>query len=129
MAKLVVSVLGAVFVLIGILGFIEPLTPDDKVLGLFAVNGLHNVIHLLSGVVALIAASSEATARLYGKVFGVVYALVTVLGFLMVGDGSILGLIPINQADNVLHIFLTVVLLYVGFGTEGESRGRTRSAA
>lgn len=126
MAKTVTTVLGVVFVLIGILGFIDPVAPDGELLGIFAVSTPHNIVHLASGLVALAAAANgEASARLYAKAFGVVYALVTVLGFAM-GDGDVLGFINVNQADNVLHLVISAVLLYVGFAGE---RPATRQTA
>lgn len=111
MDKTIVTILGIVFVVIGVLGFF-----NDPLLGIFDVDGTHNVIHLLSGVLALgaVGMGMDAT-RTYAKVFGVVYGLVAVLGFLMPGD-MILGLFASNIADDVLHVVLAVVFLYVGFG-------------
>ena len=115
MTKTYVTILGVVFVLIGILGFIDPLTPDGNLLGIFAVNTEHNLVHLLSGLVALAAvAGGAAYATLYAKVFGLVYALVTILGF-MVGDGE------------VLHVLIAASALYFGF-VVGEGDGRRATA-
>lgn len=128
MAKTFVTVLGVVFVLAGVAGFIDPLSPDGEVFGLFFVGEpgtLHNLIHLLSGVVALAAVSTgEAAARMYAQVFGVVYALVTILGFI-VGEGEILGIVPVNQADNVLHLAIAAGLLYFGFSNEPTKSARS----
>jgi hypothetical protein len=110
MAKTVVMVLGLVFVVVGVLGFFM-----DPVLG-FEVDMVHNVVHLLSGIIALAMASmGEASAKTYGKVFGLIYALVTILGFVSGTDGKLLGIMEYNGADNILHLVLAVVLLYVGF--------------
>jgi hypothetical protein len=110
MAKTIVMVLGVVFVLIGVLGFF-----NDPILGLFEVDLVHNIVHLLSGVVALFMASmGESSAKTFAKVFGIVYGLVAILGFVM-GAGELLGIMQINSADNWLHVLLTVVFLYVGF--------------
>ncbi len=114
MIKKLAIVFGVVFLLVGILGFIPAATPDHKLLGLFMVGGIHNIIHLLSGAVAIAAAmSSEKYAQLYFRVFGTVYALVTVIGFLQ--KGSVLGIFPVNMADNFLHLVLAVAILAVGF--------------
>ncbi|MSU75861.1 DUF4383 domain-containing protein [Patescibacteria group bacterium] len=122
MAKKYVLVLGIIFVLIGILGFIDPLTPNGNLLGVFAVDLDHNLVHLLSGLVALAAvAGGESYSLLYAKVFGVVYAVVTILGF-MVGDGQILGVIIVNQADNVLHLAIAASALYVGFAGDSKPK-------
>lgn len=109
--KMLIQVVGAVFILIGLLGFL-----NDPILGLLEVDPVHNIIHLVSGAVAFYLARTEDGAITYGKVFAVVYGLVTVLGFLMVGaDGRLLGLMDINMADNVLHLVLTALFAYVGF--------------
>ena len=114
-SKTFAYVFGIVFLLIGVLGFVPSLTPNGMLLGIFQVNALHNVVHVLSGVVALIAAMAGLYySKLYFKVFGVVYALVTVLGFLT-GDGLIGGLLPVNMADNLLHVVIAAAALYIGF--------------
>ncbi len=124
MLKKIALVTGVVFILVGIMGLIPALTPDGKLLGLFLVHGGllgggENVVHILSGIAALVASQRSDWSRLFFKVIGVVYALVTVLGFL-VGEGSILGLVHVNMADNFLHLFFTVAFLYLGFGYPAE---------
>ena len=108
-------VFGIVFIVIGILGFIPSLVPGGLLLGIFSVDAMHNVVHLVSGVLAIWAAWSSASySRLYFKVFGVVYAIVTIIGFIQ-GD-TILGLMMVNTADNVLHLVIAAVALWAGFG-------------
>lgn len=112
-------VFAAVFIGIGILGFVPALAPKDDMgmpllLGLFMVGVIHNIIHLASGIAAFLGArSGEAYASLYFKVFGAVYALVTVVGF--VQKDTVLGLIHVNMADNVLHLAIAVATLALGF--------------
>lgn len=119
MLKKAALVFGVVLVVVGLLGFVPALTPDDKLLGIFEVDGLHNIIHLLSGAAALFAMKSEAYASTYFKVFGVVYALVMVIGFVQ-GD-EVLGLIGVNMADNLLHLLIAGSALYLGFGVKPEA--------
>jgi hypothetical protein len=109
-------VFGVVFVLIGILGFVPSVTsPDGLLLGIFQVDPMHNIIHLISGLIAIAAAwGSGEYARLYFKVFGVAYGIVTVIGF--VQGTTILNLMPVNMADNVLHLIIAVAALWIGFG-------------
>ena len=127
MAKSLVMALGAVFVLIGVLGFIPGITDDGELLGIFAVSTPHNLVHLVSGGVALAAAASgESAARMFAQVFGVVYGLVTIWGFVTGPGSDVLGFINVNQADNVLHLVIAAALLYVGFGGE---QGTKRPAA
>lgn len=117
MTKSILYVLGAVFIIVGLIGFI-----NHPVLGIFEVNTLHNLIHLVSGILALVfAGMGDASAKKFAVVLGVVYALVTILGFVLT-DGNIFGLIMANMADNLLHLVLAVVLLAVGLG------GRSHSA-
>ena len=118
MLKKIALVFGVVFIAVGLLGFVPALAPDGHLLGLFHINPLHNVVHIASGAVALWAGmSSERNSRLYFQIFGVVYALVAVLGFVY-GDQPILGLIANNAADTWLHVVIAVVTLYLGFGTK-----------
>ncbi|QQG37979.1 MAG: DUF4383 domain-containing protein [Candidatus Kaiserbacteria bacterium] len=113
-------VFGIVFLAVGALGYVPAATQNGMLLGIFQVDGLHNVIHLLSGALAIAVAMSGQYARLYFQVFGVVYAVVTVVGFVQ-GD-TVLGLIMTNTADHVLHLILAVALLWIGFGMkEGSS--------
>jgi hypothetical protein len=118
MLKTLSIVFGIVFLLVGVLGFVPGVTDGHMLLGIFHVNALHNVVHLLSGAVALVAGlASAAYARLYFRVFGVVYALVAVLGF-VVGDGLILGLVSNNMPDTWLHVAIAAVALVLGFGVK-----------
>ncbi len=110
--QLLAKIFAVVFIAIGILGFVPGITVDGMLLGIFQVNALHNIVHILTGLVAIWGATSASNARLYFKVFGVVYLIVTILGL---ATGSVLGLIGINLADNLLHIVITVVALYAGF--------------
>lgn len=111
---------GAVFVLVGLAGFVPALTPDGKLLGLFAVNGAHNLVHIATGAIALgIALASPAALSLFFKVFGVVYGLVAVLGY-FAGDQPILGIIAHNMADMWLHVAIAAVSLWLGFGMKDD---------
>lgn len=117
MAKTVVKLFGWVLLLVGVVGFF-----NNPILGIFEVDTIHNLIHIVSGIVAIaMARKGEMSAKTFAKVFGAVYALVAVLGFLS-SDGVILGLIHANGADNWLHVALAVVFLGVGF-SGGRSSG------
>ena len=95
-------------------------------LNIFHVNAAHNAVHLLTGVIALVAGMAGiGAAKTFFKIFGVVYGLVAVLGF-VVGDGMLLGLISNNTADTWLHVGIAVVSLIIGFASSGEA---TRTAA
>ena len=73
-------------------------------------------MHLATGVVALaVAFVSEKATRLFFQVFGVIYALVALMGF-FTGNQPLLGIVAINAADNWLHVLIAIVALYFGFG-------------
>lgn len=121
MLRTIAKVFGVVLLAVGVLGFVPAFTPDSKVLGIFEVNAVHNLIHLLSGAVALAAGFSSAKAsRMYFQVFGVVYALVTLLG-VFYGDRAILGIVAHNMADVLLHVLISGAALYLGFGTKADA--------
>jgi hypothetical protein len=125
-------VIGIVFLLVGILGFI--LNPTEgALLGIFAVNIEHNLIHLLVGILG-IAAAFTGWSRLYAQILGIVYLLVGILGFIpgLAPDGMLLGLVHINLADNLLHLIVGAAAAIVGFlpvgrqALSGEGYGRAR---
>ena len=109
------TIFGIAFLGAGIAGFVPALTPEGRLFGLFAVDTMHNIVHIASGLAALaVAAMSEHACRNYFRIFGVVYALVTVMGFLASRDGMVMGM-AMNMADNVLHLVLSAALLWLGF--------------
>jgi preprotein translocase subunit Sss1 len=120
MLQAAAKIFGFVFLLIGVLGFVPALTPDGHLLGIFEVGGIHNIIHLLSGVAALATGySSPAASRLYFQIFGVVYALVALLGFVY-GDKALFGIVEHNMADTFLHVVIAGTALYFGFASKPE---------
>jgi hypothetical protein len=115
MVKSAAVLFGVVFLLVGILGFVPAVTKDQMLLGIFHVNAAHNVVHLLSGAIALFAGmTSIGASRMYFRIFGLVYAAVAVMGFMM-GDTLLLGLISNNTADTWLHVGIAAVSLLLGF--------------
>jgi Domain of unknown function (DUF4383) len=108
---------GVVFLIIGILGFVPAVTPSNgMLLGIFHVNTAHNIVHLASGVVFLLCGMAGAgPSQAFFKIFGIIYALVAILGFYY-GDSALLGLISNNTANTWLHVVLAVVMLFLGFG-------------
>ena len=119
MLKTVAKIFGIVLFMIGVLGFVPALTPNGHLLGIFHVDTLHNIIHLASGIIALFCGFlSVRAAQLYFQIFGVVYGLVAVLGFVYM-ENDILGVLANNMADNLLHVVIAGSALALGFGSFG----------
>ncbi|HEX6642757.1 MAG TPA: DUF4383 domain-containing protein, partial [Thermoanaerobaculia bacterium] len=113
------QIFGIVFLLVGIAGFfVTGLSMEadpehaPRLLGLFPVNALHNVVHLLFGVWGLVASRTFEGSRTYGRVGGVVYLLLALLGFV---SPDMFGLVPIGDHDIWLHAVLGIALAAVGF--------------
>lgn len=116
---------GAVFILVGLLGFIPGVTTnyDDmgfagheseaKLLGLFQVSVLHNIVHLLFGVAGIAMARHARTAYLYLVGGGVIYLLLWLYG-LFVDMDSDANFVPFNDADNWLHLLLGLGMIALG---------------
>jgi len=124
-------VLGITLTAAGILGFFYNSSFDgdsrDAVLGILDVNAWHNIVHLATGLLGLAVASSYGNARTYALVFGVVYLMVAAWGFIL-GDGeAILGIIPINTEDSILHLLLGVGGMGAALATTAEPRPTTTS--
>lgn len=121
MAKTFAIIFGIVFVLVGVLGFVD--NPLVGMEGLFQTDTLHDLVHLLIGVVLLVVAFTRPAASAKTILtFGVVYLVLAVLGLLMIpAGGELLGLVMMNTADHWLHVFLGVVLILVGYSTGAKS--------
>jgi hypothetical protein len=135
------SVVGAVFLLVGILGFIPGITTnydtltfagsgsEAKLLGLFQVSILHNIVHLLFGVAGLAMAKNVRSATTYLIGGGIVYLVLTVYGFVVPQDGAA-NFVPVNTADNLLHLVLGIGMIALGLpGRRAVDAGGARTVA
>jgi hypothetical protein len=131
-ARLYATLVGGTLVIAGIIGFFysssfgSPGHVDD-VFGILGVNGWHNVFHIVSGALGLLLATTAA--RQYALGLGVVYIALTIWGFI-IGDGSsILGFIPVNTADDFLHLILGVLGVAAGLATPASRTARSPAPA
>ncbi|HYY10877.1 MAG TPA: DUF4383 domain-containing protein [Kineosporiaceae bacterium] len=119
---LVGYVFGAVYLLVGLLGFavtsgVGFAATDGKSLLGFEVNPLHNIVHLLVGAALVLAARQGlASSRAVNTAVGGVYLLVAVLGLFILGSSA--NILALNGADNVLHFASAAVLLGVGLAAD-----------
>ena len=129
------STVGVVFLLVGLLGFIPGITSSyDQMmvaghesgallLGVFQVSILHNAVHLLFGIAGLAFARTARTARSYLIGGGVIYLVLWLYGIIL-DPSSTANFIPLNNADNWLHLGLGIGMIALGVAL-GRSRSRT----
>jgi hypothetical protein len=114
----VAQIFGWIFVLVAIWGFfvgggsMETGPDAPTILGLFPVNVLHNLAHLLLGVWGILAARSFSGARAYARIAGVLYIVLAILGLV---EPAAFELIPLGGADIGLHAVLGIILAGAGF--------------
>ncbi|MFI6906097.1 DUF4383 domain-containing protein [Nonomuraea sp. NPDC050394] len=116
---------GAVFLLVGILGFVPGVTTnyddlqvaghhsDAMLLGIFQVSILHNIVHLIFGVAGLALARTFSGARAFLIGGGIIYLLLWLYGLLISPDSQA-NFVPVNTADNWLHLALGIGMLALG---------------
>ncbi|KFZ81793.1 membrane protein [Amycolatopsis sp. MJM2582] len=126
-------VVGAAFLLVGVLGFIPGITTGydglefaghhagARLFGVFAVSILHNLVHLLFGVVGVLAARKRAASRVFLMVGGGIYLLLWIVG-LAIPQSSPGNFLPFNVADNWLHLGLGVGMMALGVFTTALER-------
>ena len=121
-------VFGAVFLLVGIAGFVPQLVQEmhpehpaltlnsnaGQLLGLFPVNVLHNIVHILFGLWGLAASRSPGGAKHYGRGVAVIYLVLTIAGFVPALQTGF-GLVPLFGNDIWLHALLAVIAAYFGW--------------
>jgi hypothetical protein len=122
LARTVAAVLGVVYLLVGVLGFLPAVVTGGSVadmpsasgslIGIFPINALHNVVHMAIGAALLYGAMATPTAILVSRVIGIVYLVVGIAG-LVSADGF--GLLPLGGPDIFLHLATGAVLAYIGF--------------
>ncbi len=122
-AQLYALVVGAVLLIAGIIGFVYSASfgspgEVDAVFGILDVNAWHNIVHIATGALGLLL--YRTAAREYALGLGAVYIVVAIWGF-AIGDGEeILGILPVNTEDNILHLVIAVAGIGAGLATPAQ---------
>ena len=131
--RIVGVVFGAVYLLVGLLGFAYTggvgfiATEGGLLLGIFAVNPLHNIAHLLIGAALLIGGLvSVKAAKTINVVVGAAYLLLGIVGFFLVNTAA--NILALNTADHFLHLASAIVLLATGIAADKIVSTRTAVA-
>ncbi|MFJ6077729.1 DUF4383 domain-containing protein [Pseudarthrobacter sp. NPDC092419] len=132
---------GAVFLLVGVLGFIPGITTNYSalgfaghgsealLLGIFQVSVLHNIVHLLFGAAGIAMARTAAQSRNYLVVGGAIYLVLWIYG-LLIGQDTAANFVPVNTADNWLHFVLGVTMVGLGLAlSRGTAHTRRTTTA
>ena len=111
MARPFCTLLGIVLLGVGVWGLMTGAHAHELVV--FSINGNHNLVHLLSGALAIIAAfAGRGAAKTFCLVFGAIYGVVAVAGFVYIE--AVVELLNLNTPDNLLHAAIAVACLVVG---------------
>jgi hypothetical protein len=123
LAQTLALLFGVVLLGVGVLGFIPGVTTNlgdikfagndspSELLGIFQVSILHNIVHLLFGIAGVALSRTTANAKMYLLYSGVIYVALVIFGVLVDRSGEDANFIPVNTADDVLHLVLAVGLL------------------
>ena len=127
--RLFALIVGIVYLLVGIAGFIPGLREAEdfagltveansgRLLALFPVNVLHNIVHLLIGVLGVLAYRTYDASRTYSRALAIVYAVLAIMGLIRAADLHLtFGLIPLHSHDIWLHALTAAIAAYFGFG-------------
>lgn len=115
MLKTIAIIFGLIMTIVGVLGFIPEALVEDRLFGIFRVDLIHNLIHIVTGVAALLCGfATEHTSRVFFQIFGIIYALVALAGFYY-QNHPLFDLIAHNVADTWLHVVIAALSLFLGF--------------
>ncbi len=131
-ARLYATTVGAALVVAGIVGFFYSASfgspgEVEKAFGVFAVNGWDNVLHILTGALGLIAA--DYASRRYSFWLGVFYVALALWGFTIGSGEAILGFLPVDTGDNLLHLVLGALGVLAALGTPVAKQKTRKKAA
>ena len=118
MVRIWAVLFGIAFIFGGVAGYgvLPDMIKDGLLFGYFEVDAMHNLIHIATGVIAIMCATSATLSKMFFILFGLIYAAVAGIGFYY--DGDMFGMMHMNNADNFLHTAVAVFALLIGFNAK-----------
>ncbi|MEI8338086.1 MAG: DUF4383 domain-containing protein [bacterium] len=123
MEKKITIVFGIIFILVGLLGFVaNPFVGNGAI---FSADAGHNMIHILTGIVLLAFAFLKPQSSIKAlKTFGILYLILTVMGFILIPTGgSLFGLVLLNSADHFLNLVIGVIFIIIAYAIDKNEKG------
>lgn len=114
MVRFLAIIFGIVFIFIGVAGFLPTAIQNGMLFGYFDATLMHNMAYLIAGVLAIMAATNYRLAKIFFALIGIIFTAAALLGFWRSGD---LFFLRVNMADNVMHLIVGVIALYLGFSS------------
>lgn len=116
MTRTITLLLGVFLFAAGVLGFVPSLSTDGRLFGMFHLNFAHNLLHIIVGLAALWSTfTSGKMAKLFLQVFGILFGILAILGFIYGNQPLLGGYIANNAANTWVHLLLAAIALYFGF--------------
>jgi hypothetical protein len=121
-ARQFAQIFGAIYVIVGVLGFIPPLVPNGALLGLFPLNPVHDAVHVILGIWGLASAGSMARAVTFCRSFAVILIVLGIYGlFGLYAPLPTDGIVPLGGNDAYLHLVSGIIAAYFGWGAPSKA--------
>ncbi len=118
--SIITTIFGILFLFSGVSGFVPGFVDSNGLLyGIFQVDLIHNIANFIIGFLAIICALRWKMDRLFLQVFGILFGLLTIAGYVFQGN---LFITQVNTADNVLHLIVAVIFITLGFAMPKEGQ-------
>lgn len=114
MLRIMAVLFGIGFIFVGVAGFLPVFFYNNLLFGIFEVDTMHNFFHIVSGVIAIMCATDYRSTVWFFRLFGILYGLIAIAGFVLHGDFGFL-MMHMNLGDNLLHTAIAIAALYLGF--------------
>jgi hypothetical protein len=116
MLRVLAILFGILFIFIGVAGFMPNFYSNELLFGYLSVDSMHNFVHLITGVLAIMAATRYSAAKVYFCVFGIIFILLALLGFWR----NDFYMMHMNLGDNIFHLIVGLIFAYLGFSAKSK---------